>query len=74
MVPLANAWRSGASSAAWSTSDREAYANDPEVLLSTVAGANRAQGAKGPQASWHYSGNAPRSPHRLLLEVAGVTR
>src|SRR5215213_6279109 len=41
VVPLANAWRSGASSAGWSTSDREAYANDPEVLLSTDAGTNR---------------------------------
>ncbi len=32
VVPLANAWRSGAGSAAWSMADREAYANDPEVL------------------------------------------
>jgi uncharacterized protein DUF1524/excalibur calcium-binding domain-containing protein len=50
VVPLANAWRSGASSAAWSTSDREVYANDPEVLLSTDAGANRTKGDKGPEA------------------------
>lgn len=50
VVPLANAWRSGASSAAWSTADREAYANDPEVLLSADAGANRAKGDKGPEA------------------------
>jgi hypothetical protein len=50
VVPLANAWRSGASSAAWSTADRGAYANDPEALLSTDAGANRAKGDKGPEA------------------------
>jgi hypothetical protein len=50
VVALANAWRSGASSAAWSTADREAYANDPEVLLSADAGANRTKGDKGPEA------------------------
>lgn len=50
VVPLANAWRSGANSAAWSTAEREAYANDPEVLLSTDAGANRTKGDKGPEA------------------------
>ena len=50
VVPLANAWRSGASSAEWSTADREAYANDPEALLSTDAGTNRTKGDKGPEA------------------------
>ncbi len=50
VVPLANAWRSGANSARWSTADREAYANDPEVLLSADASANRAKGDKGPEA------------------------
>ena len=50
VVALANAWRSGAGSAAWSTADRVAYANDPEVLLSTDAGANRMKGDKGPEA------------------------
>ena len=48
MVPLANAWRSGASG--WSGSDREAYANDPAVLLSADASANRQKGDKGPEA------------------------
>ncbi|MGB3634632.1 MAG: HNH endonuclease family protein, partial [Rubrobacteraceae bacterium] len=48
IVPLANAWRSGAS--AWSTADREAYANDPGVLLSTDDGANQEKGDKGPEA------------------------
>jgi hypothetical protein len=50
VVPLANAWRSGAGSAGWSTAERETYANDPEVLLSADAGANRAKGDKGPEA------------------------
>jgi hypothetical protein len=48
VVPLANAWRSGASS--WSQDLRERYANDPEVLLSVEAGANRSKGDKGPEA------------------------
>lgn len=48
MVPLANAWRSGAS--VWSTGDREAYANDPEVLLSADDTANQEKGDKGPEA------------------------
>jgi hypothetical protein len=50
VVPLANAWRSGASSAGWSIVDREAYANDPKVLLSTDDGANQIKGDKGPEA------------------------
>jgi Protein of unknown function (DUF1524) len=48
VVPLANAWRSGASS--WDEALRERYANDPEVLLSAEAGENRSKGDKGPEA------------------------
>ena len=48
VVPLANAWRSGASG--WGLAEREAYANDPTVLLSVDAGANRQKGDKGPEA------------------------
>ena len=48
IVPLANAWRSGASG--WSTADREAYANDPEVLLSVDDSTNQGKGDKGPEA------------------------
>ena len=48
VVPLANAWRSGASE--WGAAEREAYANDPAVLLSVDAGANRQKGDKGPEA------------------------
>lgn len=48
VVPLANAWRSGASS--WSDQERERYANDPEVLLSVEDNANQSKGDKGPEA------------------------
>jgi Protein of unknown function (DUF1524) len=48
IVPLANAWRSGADD--WDEGRREAYANDPGVLLSVDDGANQAKGDKGPEA------------------------
>ncbi|HSL01179.1 MAG TPA: HNH endonuclease family protein [Rubrobacteraceae bacterium] len=48
VVPLANAWRSGADS--WNEELRERYANDPSVLLSVEAGENRSKGDKGPEA------------------------
>lgn len=48
IVPLANAWRSGASS--WDDEQRERYANDPEVLLSVEDNANQSKGDKGPEA------------------------
>ncbi|MDP8972308.1 MAG: HNH endonuclease family protein [Actinomycetota bacterium] len=48
VVPLANAWRSGASS--WDNEQRERYANDPEVLLSVEDNANQSKGDKGPEA------------------------
>lgn len=48
VVPLAEAWRSGASS--WSDEQRERYANDPDVLLSVEDDANQQKGDKGPEA------------------------
>lgn len=48
VVPLANAWRSGAAS--WDENRRERYANDPSVLLAAEAGENRSKGDKGPEA------------------------
>lgn len=48
VVPLANAWRSGADS--WDEPERESYANDPEVLLSVEDNANQSKGDKGPEA------------------------
>jgi hypothetical protein len=47
-VPLANAWRSGAND--WDEGRREAYANDPGVLLSVDDAANQTKGDKGPEA------------------------
>ena len=48
IVPLANAWRSGANG--WDEGRREAYANDPGVLLSVDDAANQTKGDKGPEA------------------------
>ncbi|MDQ4064051.1 MAG: HNH endonuclease family protein [Actinomycetota bacterium] len=48
VVPLANAYRSGASS--WSDEERQRYANDPDVLLSVEDDANQQKGDKGPEA------------------------
>jgi hypothetical protein len=48
VVPLANAWRSGASG--WDEDERETYANAPEVLLSVEDDANQEKGDKGPEA------------------------
>jgi len=48
IVPLANAWRSGASS--WDTVKRESFANVPRDLLSVNDGLNQSKGDKGPEA------------------------
>ena len=48
IVPLANAWRSGASS--WDTAKRESFANVPRDLLSVDDGLNQSKGDKGPEA------------------------
>lgn len=48
VVPLANAWRSGAD--VWSEAKKEDYANDPGVLLSVDDAANQTKGDKGPEA------------------------
>ncbi|KAF3470012.1 HNH endonuclease family protein [Streptomyces sp. Tu 3180] len=52
MVPLAEAWDSGAS--AWSAQRREAYANDqgaPQSLVAVTAGSNRSKADQDP-AQW----------------------
>src|ERR687889_728226 len=48
IVPLANAWRSGADE--WDEIQRETYANAPGVLLSVDDAANQTKGDKGPEA------------------------
>jgi hypothetical protein len=48
VVPLANAWRSGASS--WDTAKSESFANVPRDLLSVDDGLNQSKGDKGPEA------------------------
>jgi Protein of unknown function (DUF1524) len=48
LVPLANAYRSGASE--WDEAERERYANDPNNLLSVEDNANQEKGDKGPEA------------------------
>ena len=49
LVPLAEAWRSGASS--WTAARRTAYANDPLELVSAKTSVNSAKGDKDP-AAW----------------------
>lgn len=48
IVPLANAWRSGA--ADWDEAERERFANAPDNLLAADAGENRSKGDRGPEA------------------------
>lgn len=48
VVPLANAFRSGAAS--WSEEKKAAYANDPVVVAATDDGENQSKGDKGPEA------------------------
>lgn len=46
VVPLAEAWRSGAST--WTETRRRDYANDPRVLLTVDARSNQSKGADTP--------------------------
>lgn len=46
VVPLAEAWRSGAR--AWTTARRERFANDPRGLLAVDDGLNQSKGDRGP--------------------------
>lgn len=54
IVPLAEAWRSGA--ATWDETRRRTFANDPLVVLSVEKGLNRQKGDRDP-AGW-------KPPHR----------
>ncbi|MEU9618177.1 MULTISPECIES: HNH endonuclease family protein [unclassified Streptomyces] len=67
MVPLAEAWRSGASS--WTTAQRQAYANDltrPQ-LIAVTDNVNQAKGDKDP-AKWL----PPRTAYRCTYARAWV--
>ena len=55
VVPLANAWRSGADS--WGAAKKERFANVPLDLLSVEDNANASKGDKGPEA-WRPPRNA----------------
>ena len=69
VVPLANAWRSGAST--WSAADREAYANDPGVLLAAEDDANQEKGDKGPEA-WRPENEAFHCDYsRRWIDIKG---
>jgi len=46
MVPLAEAWRTGASK--WSKEQRQAFANDPQVVLAVESAANASKGDRPP--------------------------
>jgi hypothetical protein len=48
VVPLANAWRSGAAS--WTAAKKERFANIPRDVLSVEDNANQEKGDKGPEA------------------------
>jgi hypothetical protein len=80
IVPLANAWRSGASS--WDTAKRERFANVPRDLLSVDDGLNQSKGDKGPEA-WKpprkaywctYSKRWIGIKHSWKLSVTGAER
>ena len=65
VVPLANAWRSGASG--WSDAKRERFANVPSSLLSVDDGQNASKGDRGPEA-W----KPPRSAYHCTYATKWV--
>ncbi|WP_274561924.1 GmrSD restriction endonuclease domain-containing protein [Streptomyces spiramyceticus] len=70
LVPLAEAWRSGAS--AWSDEERERYANDmadPRVLAAVTAAEKRLKGDRDP-ARWEPSDDS--ADCRYIAEWAAV--
>ena len=66
VVPLANAWRSGAAS--WTTARRERFANVPLDLLSVEDNANASKGDKGPEA-W----KPPRSAYHCAYSKKWIS-
>ncbi|MYD03438.1 MAG: DUF1524 domain-containing protein [Acidimicrobiia bacterium] len=60
LVPLAEAWDSGAHS--WDSNRRELFANDESALLAVTARSNRSKSASDP-AEWMPSSSAARCPY-----------
>ncbi|GAA2951924.1 HNH endonuclease family protein [Streptomyces enissocaesilis] len=70
LVPVAEAWRSGASG--WSDEERQQYANDmadPRVLVAVTASVKRAKGDKDP-ARWEPADDS--ADCRYIAEWAAV--
>lgn len=68
LVPLAEAWRSGARS--WTDDQRERFANDLDSpqLIAVTAGENRAKGDQDP-AEWTPPSRAYRCPYAIAWVV-----
>jgi len=60
LVPLAEAWDSGAHS--WDSNRRELFANDESALLAVTARSNRSKSASDP-AEWMPSSSTARCPY-----------
>lgn len=80
MVPLANAWRFGASS--WTDAKRERFANVPSGVLAVDDGANASKGDRGPEAwkppraGYHcaYAMRWVNVKHQWKLSVTGAEK
>ncbi|MFB6634878.1 HNH endonuclease family protein [Streptomyces sp. NPDC056362] len=70
MVPLAEAWDSGAS--AWTSARREAYANDQDAASSLVAVTARTNRSKVDQDPGEWMPPAPEATCRYVSEWVGT--
>ncbi|MFC9337441.1 HNH endonuclease family protein [Streptomyces sp. NPDC057020] len=70
MVPLAEAWDSGAS--AWTAARREAYANDQDASASLVAVTARTNRQKADQDPREWMPPAPEATCRYISEWVGT--
>ncbi|BDZ52519.1 hypothetical protein GCM10025867_47600 (plasmid) [Frondihabitans sucicola] len=70
LVPLAAAWRSGASK--WTTAQRQKFANDPLVLVTAGASANRSKGDRGPDQWVPPAANAQCEYAVRWVEIKGA--
>uniref|UniRef100_UPI003F494077 HNH endonuclease family protein n=1 Tax=Streptomyces sp. CA-141956 TaxID=3240051 RepID=UPI003F494077 len=70
MVPLAEAWDSGAS--AWDAKRREAYANDQDAATSLVAVSSRSNRQKADRDPREWMPPAPEATCRYVAEWVGT--